>query len=208
MFRAHHVHEERLFECYLTEREGASMEPLVAEHLADCPECAHRYADLLRFMDELRQEADTELDEVFSVERRRAQQQQIARRLEQVGHAARIISFPGHPPADHHALPRRPRVAPRWLAAAAAIGLIVGASLGGVLFRDRPATPVQPPPVVGNVGPVEPAFVETRASEPANDVDFLSELEIALERPYTPELVALDALTPHVREVRITRVSR
>ena len=80
-------------------------------------------------------------------------------------------------------------------------------ALGGVLFRDRPALPSQPP-VFANVGPVEPPFVQTSAAEPVNDVDFLSELEVALERPYTPELVALDALTPHVREVRITRVSR
>jgi hypothetical protein len=207
MFQAHHIHEERLFESYLTERDGESIEPPVAEHLADCPECANRYADLQRFMDGLREHADAELDEVFSAERLRAQQQQIARRLEQVGHAARIISFPGHPPADHHAAARRSRVAPRWLAAAAAAGLIVGASLGGVLFRDGPATPSQPP-VIANVGPTEPPLVQTRGSEPVDDIDFLSELEIALERPYTPELVALDALTPHVREVRITRISR
>jgi len=32
---------------------------------------------------------------------------------------------------------------------------------------------------------------------------FLSELELALERPHTSELVALDELTPHVREVRV-----
>jgi len=32
---------------------------------------------------------------------------------------------------------------------------------------------------------------------------FLSELELALERPHTRELVALDELTPHVREVRV-----
>jgi hypothetical protein len=29
----------------------------------------------------------------------------------------------------------------------------------------------------------------------------MSELELALEQPNTPELSALDALTPHVREV-------
>jgi hypothetical protein len=36
-----------------------------------------------------------------------------------------------------------------------------------------------------------------------NAEDFLSELELALERPHTPELMALDAMTPHVREVRV-----
>jgi hypothetical protein len=206
MFRARHVQEERLFECYLTERDGESIEPLVAEHLADCPECAHRYADLQQFMDGLREEADAELDELYPADRLRAQQEQIARRLEQVGHAARVISFPGHPPTDHP-ITRRSRVAPRWLAAAAAAGLIIGASLGGIFFREQPATPSQPT-VIANVGPIEPPFVQTRGAEPADDVDFLSELEIALEPRYTPELVALDALTPHVREVRITQISR
>ena len=37
----------------------------------------------------------------------------------------------------------------------------------------------------------------------ADTEQFLSELELALERPHTPELVALDALTPHVREIRV-----
>jgi hypothetical protein len=39
----------------------------------------------------------------------------------------------------------------------------------------------------------------------AADDAFLSELELALERPHTRELVAFDALTPHVREVRDKR---
>jgi hypothetical protein len=53
------------------------------------------------------------------------------------------------------------------------------------------------------------APVEAPASASApplvNDVseEFFSELELALERPHTSELVALDELTPHVREVRV-----
>ena len=38
----------------------------------------------------------------------------------------------------------------------------------------------------------------------ADDV-FLSELEFALDRPRTRELVAFDAFTPHVREIRDIR---
>ena len=47
------------------------------------------------FMDALRQEGEAEADAVFTPERLRQQQQQIARRLEHVGRAARVISFPG-----------------------------------------------------------------------------------------------------------------
>jgi hypothetical protein len=41
------------------------------------------------------------------------------------------------------------------------------------------------------------------AAEP-NDDDFLSELETALDRPRAHELVALDDLTPRVREMTIS----
>jgi hypothetical protein len=41
--------------------------------------------------------------------------------------------------------------------------------------------------------------------EIATDDAFLSDLEVALERPHTRELLAFDALTPHVREVRDQR---
>jgi hypothetical protein len=50
--------------------------------------------------------------------------------------------------------------------------------------------------------------VSTRGSSPvdvATDDAFLSELEVALERPHTRELLAIDALTPHVREIRDNR---
>ena len=43
-----------------------------------------------------------------------------------------------------------------------------------------------------------------RLAEVAADDAFLSDLEIALERPHTRELRAFDALTPHVREIRDT----
>jgi hypothetical protein len=210
IFRAHHLREEILFECYLAEHEGTPMVPPAAEHLADCPECAARYADLRQFMDRLQADADTELDELFPPDRLRAQQQQIARRLEHIGHAARIISFPGHPSSRHAAGPR-PRVAPRWLAGAAAAGLAIGVSLGSALYRRAPETAPSAQPagsIAASIGTTESA-AQTSVPEPATDLDFfISELEVALERPYTPELVALDELTPHVREVRLSRVSR
>jgi hypothetical protein len=206
MFRARHLHEERLFECYLAEHAGEPMEPPAAEHLADCAECAARYADLRRFMEGLRSEADHELDEVFPAERLRVQQQQIARRIDHMGHAARIISFPGRVP-DRPAPATRSRVARRWLAGAAAAGLMMGVGLGSFLYRDAPAPEAETVPASAIFGPAEPPIVRTRAPEVVNDLDFLSELEIALERPNTPELLALDELTPHVREVRISRAS-
>ena len=74
--RVQHLSEERLLDCYLNERDGVTVDPRVAEHLTDCRPCGDRYADLARFMDGLRSEAETEADDVFTSERLRAQRQQ------------------------------------------------------------------------------------------------------------------------------------
>ena len=205
IFRARHLQEDRLFECYLAEQGGEPIEPPAAEHLTDCAECGARYADLRRFMDGLRTEADTELDEIFPPERMRAQQQQIARRIELLGHHARVISFPGLRPSEKGQLApgSGSHAAPRWIGAAAAAGLVIGIGVG-LYYSHAPAG--APQTVAVSSIPVS-AETPAPASEAAlvGDVNeqFLTELELALERPHTRELVALDELTPHVREVRV-----
>src|SRR5207244_7762276 len=92
--RGHHLGEERLFDCYLSEQAGEPADPPAAEHLFDCGECCARYGDLVQFMDGLRAEADTDSDRIFTADRLRAQQQQILRRIQQLGRPARIINFP------------------------------------------------------------------------------------------------------------------
>src|SRR5919202_1212118 len=129
MGSARHLHDERLFDCYLAERAGEAVDPPSAEHLADCDACAVRYTELVQFMNTLRAEGQAEADAIFTPERLRAQQQQIARRIEHAARPARVISFPGH-------FVRRTisastsRTAPRWVAAAAAAGLLIGIAVG------------------------------------------------------------------------------
>jgi len=199
---AHHVQEERLVDCYLAERCGELPDPPLVDHLEECAQCGERYGKLTRFMDALRKEADLESDAVFSPERLQAQQQHIAHRLEHVSRAARVISFPGR--SVSRRISSTPRVATRWIAAAAAAGLFVGVAVGAsyqwtgrggstgdLIARDRSSARLTP--------------VATRGSSPAEiaaDTAFLSDLEVALERPHTPELQAFDALTPHFREIK------
>ncbi|HEY6213918.1 MAG TPA: hypothetical protein VIW45_16605, partial [Vicinamibacterales bacterium] len=95
MFRAQHLHDDRLFDCYVAERGGETPDPRAAEHLTDCRECSGRYAELSRFMETLRADGEAESDAVFTADRLRAQQAAIARRIELVGRPARVISFPG-----------------------------------------------------------------------------------------------------------------
>jgi anti-sigma factor RsiW len=210
IFRARHLQEDTLFECYLAEQSGEPVEPPSAEHLTDCSECRARYSDLGRFMDALRTEADSELDEIFPAERQRAQQQQIARRIEHLGQHARVISFPNHA-AGHPAPMSATRALHAWVSAAAAAGLFIGIGLGTVYYSHAPGARSAAMAMRSIAAPSEVAAAPAADTSPApapvlgssvND-QFLSELELALERPHTPELVALDELTPHVREVQL-----
>jgi hypothetical protein len=208
MFRTHHLAEDHLFECYLAEQGGDALEPPAAEHLADCDDCGARYADLRRFMDTLRTEADAELDEIFSPDRQRAQQQQIVRRIKHLGHHARVITFPRH--ASGQRTPSlAPRLAPRWISVAAAAGLFIVIGVGTVFYSHSPVFAVRTvartsaaapaatvAPVDAALAPDAPAFADVNEQ-------FLSDLELALERPRTRELIALDELTPHVREAAV-----
>jgi len=200
MGRPHHLAEDHLFDCYTAERAGEPLDPRSAEHLADCVECGGRYAELSRFMDGLRTEADTETDALFPSERQDVQRQSIMRRIEHLGHAARVITFPGRLVTQQMGKTIRLRVSP-WTATAAAACLFVGVVVG--MFYDarnhRPQfsvvrsvpTPTTPQATAG-IGPA-PVALDTDT--------FLSELERALGGPQTPELMSLDVLTPHVREI-------
>ena len=198
-----HAAEQQLSDCYYAERTGEPIDPRVAEHLADCAACSARYADLARILDEVRADGLADADAVFTADRLRAQQQQIARRLEHAGRPARVISFPGH--VATRGIAATARVAPRWIAAAAAAGLFVGVAVGASYEWEWRAHPRQ---TLASGAATRLTPVATRGIGPvdvAADDAFLSELDAALERPHLRELVAYDALTPHVREANTLR---
>ena len=198
-----HLREERLFDSYMAERQGAAVDPPVAEHLADCASCGARYAELTAFMDGLRRDGDAEADAIFTPERLRLQQQQIARRIAHVSRPTRVLTFPGRL-VRRTISPSASRTASRWVAAAAAAGLFVGVAVGASfqwrsqLQRQRFAGGDSISAQASNSAPA--ARRNTPVSVISDDV-FLSDLELALERPHTRELQAFDALTPHVREI-------
>ena len=210
MGRSAHLHDDRLFECYLAARAGEAVDPRAADHLVQCLDRAARYDALVDLLDAVRDEADAEVDELFPAERLHNQQQQILRRLEQVHRSARVISFPGREiSANGHT---SVRVAPRWLAAAAAAGLFIGVALGGILGPDRfhrssvarmqvassPALAARP---ASTARPASASAVRVSSTPDTPDDDaFLVDLEMALARPHTRELLPLDAMTPHVRD--------
>ena len=201
--RRRHLAEERLFDCYLVERSGEPIDPPTADHLADCAGCAARYEDLARFMDGLRADADAEIGEVFPADRLQAQQQQILRRLEHLARPARVIDFPGRL-ISQHPTTSGARGVTRWIYAAAAAGLVIGVGLGAFYQSEWALMQSGRRSAVHQVGArprlTPAAGIGATVPEAADDA-FLSDLDVALERPHTRSLQPFDALTPHVRDI-------
>ena len=196
-----HLSDDRLLDCYLNERDETTIDPRVAEHLTDCEPCGARYAELTRVMDTVRSEAELETDAIFTPERLRLQQEQIARRIEHANRSGRVITFPA-PLAGRTMTVSAARTAPRWIAAAAAAGLFVGVALGASYrWSGVPRPGIARDAMMARSPQLAPA-VRVNGSESAADDAFMSELEMALDRPRTRELIAIDALTPHFREIR------
>ena len=198
----HHPADERLIALYFGD-EGASAEERkgVLQHLHGCEACTWRYTELTAPLQQLRQDAASEADEVFTPRRLEEQRVSIRRRLEEGARASRILPFPAARPAVSPS-GRRPIV--RWVAAAAAAGLIVGVSAGRFLDLRRL-------PHVGTTASSQarsttrPLAIVTDSPAPSDagayeQVDFLSEIDLALRHQRISELQALEALTPHPRE--------
>jgi hypothetical protein len=202
--RSSHLREDRLFDCYLSVRAGEALDPPAAEHLTECAACSARFDELTQFMDGLREDADQELDAVFTADVLRQQQQRIARRVASVGRSARVIHFPSPATAAAPAVRKRTAL-PRWAAATAAAGLFVGVA-AGLFFRegDVPTPSVSAPAALARgQGATVPELVPTAADSDRDDL-FLTELEVAAGGPRTAELAAFDALTPQIREVSLS----
>ena len=166
-------------------------------HLASCGECRVRYDAFASWMEEIRTDARLEADEIFTPERLAAQQAVIARRLEAAERPARVIAFPKFSSSTTG------RSAPvrRWIAAAAAAGLLVGLGLGQIMdlrhFGDPRTFPgartVQQPRVDATARAVVPA------NAGGNEEVLLLELEAAATPQYEA-LRAYETLTPRAAD--------
>ena len=167
----------------------------VDAHLDECASCQARSLELREFLDAVQADAVAEADRVFTTERLAAQHAHVMRRLDRTLHPARVLSFP----ALRRGIPVSHLVARRWVALAAAAGLIIGLATGVAVDRRQSLWPT---------GGTRSAAVQPSSIERASfsDEAFLSDLETAALAPRVEELQALDDLTPHVREVSTTLI--
>lgn len=168
-------------------------------HLTSCAHCRVRYAAFTGWADELKYEAHAEADEVFPPERLSAQQAAIFRRLEALERPARVIAFPKYTRPISTSQP----LARRWVATAAAAGLVIGLAAGQILDLRHA---LEGPPQTARPAP---AMAETTQTTSARGVQpaGLSVDEALFYGDYadTPPrgaryMPALDELTPRARD--------
>ena len=166
-------------------------------HLDGCAECRVRFDAFASWMQEIASDARLEADAAFPAERLAAQQAQILRRLEASERPARVIAFPKYSAGGHiQATPVR-----RWIAAAAAAGLIVGVGLGQLMDFRQSGTSIRQ---IGASRPIPQPAVETARSvvptSNSNEEVLFQEIEAA-STPQYEALRAFDTLTPRAADL-------
>jgi hypothetical protein len=186
----------------------ASGEPANDPHLSTCAHCRARYAEFTQWLGKIRDDAWAEADEVFPVDRLATQRAHVLRRLEALERPARVIAFPrfGRPVTSTQGS------AQRWIAAAAAAGLVIGLAAGQ--FVDirhkfgRVGAPAENIVRLNSAPPtLNPAIVVSPTpapSSPSDETLFLgSDSAQGLVR--VSSLQTMDAITPRVRDLDRSR---
>jgi hypothetical protein len=156
-------------------------------HLESCAECRLRFTSFTAWLDQVRDDATDAAALAFPPEKLAAQQAQILRRLEASGQPTRVIAFPKNPVGAVRSSPVR-----RWVAAAAAAGLVAGIGLGQLMdlrhLSDRPST-----------FPADRRQVETAASTSAGVIPALATFtdDAAIEELETMAIPRYEALRPY-----------
>jgi hypothetical protein len=170
------------------------------QHLTSCTECAGRLDALVTLLAEVRSAAADEADDVFGVERLDRQRDHILRRIEHTGRPARVIEFPHR--AGRTGRPMQP-IAVRWVAAAAAAGLVIGVFAGRFTGLPQGPSDSRAAHISSTVPPTPQSPVRDAKLAAGADEEILSEVETALMSQSAPELRALDALTPRIRDIAV-----
>jgi anti-sigma factor RsiW len=188
-----HLSDDQMIAVYVGAEPRFSRRNRTVGHLQACAGCARRYETFVQQMADARDDAVAEADQVFTPARLEAQRQQILARLEHASHPARVIPFPSHSPANLSIFTGSQ--VRRWIAAAAAAGLIIGLTLGRITDVVAPAHTDSLR--ISSPVPSRPAPEVRTPSEVANEEEILSRVEQAQGELQVPaELEALGGITP------------
>ncbi|MBI4888713.1 MAG: hypothetical protein HY824_16565 [Acidobacteria bacterium] len=190
--RAHrrHLSDDRLVAVCL---EDAAL-PAERQHLESCDACVARRDRLARTLADVSATLTAEADAAFDAERLARQRARILQRIEQAGRPGRLIAFPASPV---HCASLRARSGVRWVAGAAAAGLIIGILTGHLVH----VLPGPRAPVSGQAAGSRPAPELHAVSTTLSEEEFLGMLDVAIEGAGGASLRPLDDLTPGIWEI-------
>jgi hypothetical protein len=140
-----------------------------------------------RMLDDVRRTAELDAEDAFPLERLAQQRDRILARVDDLCRAGKVLTFPS---AHARVVPSQPTHRTRWVAAAAAAGLIVGL-LGGHLTRDFSTRPS----LHSRHGMATGMTLRPARPTPSDD-ELLGQVEVAFEGTGPSALRALDAVTP------------
>jgi hypothetical protein len=149
--------------------------------------------DLAAALEAYRAAAHAEADALFGAEALEAQRHRILHRLDQAGHPARVLRFPGAPSAGR---PVRP-ISRRWISVAAAAGLLVGI-LTGQLLHVMPGDTVRRDGAgirSGGATSRGPGVVPAVATDAEEDDALLNAIDLAVRSTGASDLRALQDIT-------------
>ena len=198
-----HLTDRELLETVLdAEADDRTATSTAAGHAARCAGCAARRAELRSALGHLSAEAEAAFEAAVTPERLAIQRRRILRRIERAAGesgAARILRFPSAAaPARAGAAPAR-----RWFAAAAAAGVILGVLAVRSADVAQSGSASQPPAAAAGPGPVFAPTASTATPLAMTDEQLMRDLEEALAVSGVSPLVALDEMTPRLRDVAI-----
>jgi hypothetical protein len=163
-----------------------------------CPTCEERRAAVAGMLDEISTSAAEEFEAAFPPERLSRQYTRILQRLEQQGRLGRVIAFPLGQARRASLL--RPRPVRRWVAGAAAAGLVIGMAAGHLVHElpaFRGASTAAQQSALNRPAPLPRHAVAATVS----DDEFLLEIERAVGSSGPAALRRIDAVTPVAWEV-------
>jgi len=190
-----HLSDDRLIEVCL---DCAPAQP-ERQHLESCVECRARRDDIAQMLNDVSRAAIADADAAFSAERLARQQARILQRLDHEGRPARVIAFPAGYAAEAFALRSRPAM--RWVAGAAAAGLIIGLLAGHLAHDFSMIRPVRARQATAAAGLATEAPTLHAIATTISEDEFLGQIDLAIEGSGSTSLRPLDELTPSVWEV-------
>lgn len=186
--RAGHLNADELLEVMVARRDDATKTSAPAAHAATCAPCDEAADQQAAQFAQLGAMARQAADDRIGADRLARQWDVIERRLE--GQPARVLHFP--------APLRRPRTQPRvrrWVAMAAASGLIFGLAAGRLL-GPTPGSPSARAAWTSDTRPAQAALAPALADE-----HLLTEVDAALARALHQDFLVLDEITPRGADV-------